>query len=295
VPHYAPLFRSLAAKHSRSHHGSLNRARIYLPRPIGEGSITHLMRIPKFLKSQYHMLDLFPEYINSIKRLGWDKAWGPAVACIAYCVWWFRTAPPPWYVTMAFICGLILIVGYYLWRADHVRLIPQLNIAGTRLEDMPIPIDEHRADVRTFCQLVPKCLTESPVYECRGHLREVRRWNVDRWQVTSLGPLVLRWGNVADNEITLHPGAENVLNVCFITHSTRQVSPCVDADITWQAVFAAFPRQPGGVEAYQFDVCITYSHRTNGILESVKPVNVCMEFQMTNDLYHPHLEIRSKT
>lgn len=247
-----------------------------------------------WIKRRFHTFDYLPEYFQAVRLHFLDVTWGIGVgAAVPYMIFGlyslFKTPPP--LANWLAIVGALFLAGYYLWRSDHIRLIPQLDVVGTRLEDMPIPIDDHRSDMRTFCQLVPKCLTESPVYECRGHLREVRRWNVDRWQATSLGPLVLRWGNVIDNEITLYPGAENVLNVCFITHSTRQVSPCVDADITWQAVFAAFPRQPGGVEAYQFDVCITCSHRVNGHLESVKPVNICLEFQMTNDLYQPHLEL----
>jgi hypothetical protein len=217
---------------------------------------------------------------------------GTALLIILWSVW-FYTGNPPAFVNWIVLAGVLFAAGYKVWRADHIRLIPQLDIVATRLEDMPIPVDEYLTDTRTFCQLVPKCLTESPLYECRGHLRQVRRWSVDRWIVTGLGPLTLKWGNTNDNEITLHPDSENVLNVCYIGHAAQQVVPYVDADLTWQAIFSAFPRQPGGDEAYQFDVSITCSHRSNGQMQSVKPVNVCLELRIVDvlDLSHPQLEI----
>jgi hypothetical protein len=91
-----------------------------------------------------------------------------------------------------------------------------------------------------------------------------------------MGPVILKWGNVQDQEVTLHPNAENVLNVCYIRHSDYQVVPYVDADLTWQKIYNTFKRQPGGVEAYQFDACITYSHRVNGpaYLHLIKPISV---------------------
>lgn len=213
--------------------------------------------------NQLEKLLLMPDYFRALAKEWLNILFGETLVGIGFLIRWALGAPTNHALIVVFVAAMF-VAGYYAWRPSYVRLIPQLDIVGTRLEDMPIPIDEHRGDVRTFCQLVPRCLTDSPVYECRGHLREMRPWSVDRWQATSLGPLILRWGNTQE----------------------------VDADITWPAVFAAFPRQPGGVEAYQFDVCITYSQRRNGHLESIKPINVCLGFQMTNDLYHPHLELR---
>jgi hypothetical protein len=217
-------------------------------------------------------------------------------ACsVAYWLLWFRPNPPSGWITLIYALWIIFVSGYFLWRADHLRLIPQLDVIGTRFEDMQIALNEHLGEVRTFCQLVPKCKTESPVYECTGHLMQVRRWSRNAWEITDLGPLTLRWGNVQDNEITLHPGAENVLNVFYIRHSDRQVCPYVDADITWEKVYSTFIRRAAEeMEAYQFDICLTYSQRVNGNLESVKPVNVCLEVQLGNDPYKPHIELHRK-
>lgn len=252
--------------------------------------------ILKWIRGRFRSFDYLPEYFHAVRLHFLDVTWGIGVgAAVPYMIYGlyslFKTPTP--LVNWLAIIGALFLAGYYLWRADHIRLIPQLSIAATRLQEMLIPVNNVRGhDVQIFCQIVPKCLTESPVYECRGHLKEVRRWAVDRWQVTDLGPLVLRWANTHEQEISLHPGAENVLNLCFITYSTQQVAPCVDADITWEKINNTFLRQPGGIEAYQFDISITYSHRVNGQLESVKPVNVCADLQINGgDFYHPHFDL----
>jgi hypothetical protein len=229
----------------------------------------------------------------------WQTILGGAAVLVVLWSIWFYTGNPPAAVNWIVVIIVLFFAGYKVWRADHIRLIPRLDVAETRLEDMQIPLNNHLGyDVRTFCQLVPKCLTESPVYECVGHLTEVRRWSKKNdWEITDLGPMILRWGNreSREQEITLHPGAENVLNVCYIRSSDRQVCPYGEADITWEKVYSTFIRQSSGVtEAYQFDICLTYSQRVNGHLESVKPINVCLAVDVTDKLRKPRLDLRRR-
>jgi hypothetical protein len=226
----------------------------------------------------------------------WQTILGGAAVLIILWSIWFYTGNPPAALNWIVVIIVLFFAGYKVWRTDHVRLIPHLDIPVAKTEDTRVPLNNLRGfDVRTFCQLAPKCLTDSPVYECRGHLQQVRRWTAEeRWEVTALGPMILRWGNVRETEISLHPGAENVLNVCFITHSTRQVAPIVDADLTWDQILNIFRRKWGGREAYQFDVCVTYSHRVNGNLESVKPINVCLEVEVRDNLSEPLLTLHRR-
>lgn len=220
------------------------------------------------------MLDLFPEYIMSVKNLGWDKAWGPAVLCIAYCLSWFRATPPPWYVTMVFICGLIMIVGYHLWRADHIRLIPKLKISETRFQDTPVTYGGLTVDQRTFVQLIPECLTDAPVYECVGYLQKIEKSiGEDQWEELPLDRnLILNWGA---GKVELHPKSEIPLNVFFVQRDTKQVIPAIkrDADIPVQKFDTALMKEP----ILRFYVQITCCDRVNGHFESIPPVGACVE------------------
>ncbi len=203
---------------------------------------------------------------------------------LAWNVWFYVGNPPSWVNWTAILIAL-LIAGYYAWRAEHIRLIPKVEIVDWHIEKESSDQNDF-----TVCQIVPKCLTESPVYECVGHLTELRRWAVDRWEKTSLTPQILRWAHQPYGPAELHPGAENFLSICAIGQSNYQVHPAIEASLSTTHLVSIFQRrQPGEIEAYQFDICVTYSHRVNGILESVKPVDVCLEVRLEDETHTPKL------
>ena len=81
---------------------------------------------------------------------------------------------------------VVLVAGYYVWRADHLRMIPKLVVRGTRVQDTPITANGMIYDNRRFVQLTPTCLTDAPVYECVAYLQRVERFDGNRWEETSL-------------------------------------------------------------------------------------------------------------
>jgi hypothetical protein len=226
----------------------------YLPRPSGQGSITPRMAFLRFVKAQFLLLDLFPDYIVSIKRLGWDKAWGPAVLCIAYCVWWFRPQPPPWYVTMAFICGLVLITGYYLWRADHVQLIPKLTIDKSNLQVTAA----NDGSKRLFAQLIVKSSSEQSVDDCAGFINEIFKWSHETgtWRSVMDQPLPLMWGNIDGLLCTLWPGMAQPLNIFFVANTGDRVGemhPWNKSVPNWILAVLELKR-PGDI--FKFDILV---------------------------------------
>ena len=179
------------------------------------------MPIPQSIRVQFRLLDLFPEYFVSIKRLGWDKAWGPALVCIAYCMWWFSKDGPPWYVTMAFICGLILVTGYYLWREDHIRLIPKLELGDIVVIRIPPNLAAQK-----FVQLTVKSANDGTINDCRGQLLRVSKWSArqSEWQPTQIdGTIDLLWSELDVPNITLEPGAPRRLVIFAIENNNWDI------------------------------------------------------------------------
>ena len=75
----------------------------------------------------------------------------------------------------------------YVWRADHVPLIPKLAVREIHFQETPVMLNGEIYDHRTCIQLVPTCLTESPVYECVACLQRVEKLTADGdWKETEL-------------------------------------------------------------------------------------------------------------
>ena len=188
------------------------------------------------------------------------------------------------------VAWVFLVAGYYVWRTDHVRLVPKLAVRGTRLQDTPVTINGSVYDHRTFVQLLPTCLTQAPVYECVAYLQKVERLNEDGWKDTALDKnLILNWAGEQ------HPQSEQPLNIFFIQHKTNQIVPCLpaNADIPSAKFDSIFRREPSGITAFRFYVQITYSNRVGGHYESVAaPVRVRLEAQFGNDPFEPFLELK---
>jgi hypothetical protein len=136
-------------------------------------------------------------------------------------------------------------------------------------------------------------LTEAPLYECEGHLKEMRRLNPiqKQWETSDLKSLVLKWDNTEDKQITQYPGVEKPLNIVFIQHSDGQVFPCIFGDIPTPRITGFFEKVIGETEIYEFDIQITYSERVDGEFVSMKPVSVRVKAQIAADPSNPSVEI----
>jgi hypothetical protein len=108
---------------------------------------------------------------------------------------------------------------------------------------------------REFVQLVLKCVTKSPVEECEGHLVAVYKWEDFDWQPTEMNEsLHLAWSYSEDSKtITLHPGGEKRLNICFLQGT--QIVPCT-SPLPLRAA-SALKVEPGQTEVFRFDVMLT--------------------------------------
>src|SRR6266404_5882390 len=80
-----------------------------------------------------------------------------------------------------------------------------------------------------YIQLLPRCLTEANVEECRGlHTSiEMLIGFTNAWEPAEEEVMFLEWSHSDAQPITLYPHAENRLNVFFMHSSNRESRPCV--------------------------------------------------------------------
>jgi hypothetical protein len=234
------------------------------------------------------IFNLFREYLRAIGQ-HWQEILGSASVPLLIWTVWFIVGNPPSWINWTFIVLTMLVAGYFVWRADHIRLIPKLKIAGTGFQDTPVVCDGRVVDHRTFVQLLPECLTESPVYECVGYLQRIeKRVGQNEWEAIALDRnLVLGW---SEENLELHPRVEKPLNVFFLPHNTNQIIPAVkqDADIPWQRFDDLLMRE----SVLRFHVQITCSDRVNGNFVSIQPAKVCLEVRFEGpNRFRPILEL----
>jgi len=177
-----------------------------------------MRRILRWLKRQIGTFDLLPKYFGATRGHFADIFWGVGVGvAVPYLVFWvyslFRnpTASADWFA----ILGAVFLAGYYVWRADHIRLIPKLELGSLRT--VPTPTFTPGID-RQFVQLLVKCRTEGSILDCKGQLLRVMKWSTrgNDWQPTQIDEVVdLLWSNLDLDSITIEFGADRNLNVFF--------------------------------------------------------------------------------
>lgn len=233
--------------------------------------------------------NLFGEYVKAAGQHWQQVLGGASIPFLIWCVWFYVGNPPVWLNWSAVLVAL-LGAGYYVWRADHIRLIPKLKIAGTRFQDTPLTLGGFGIiDNRTFVQLLPECLTDAPVYECRAYLQRVdKQVGQDQWEPTNLDRnLLLHWG---EDKVELHPQSERPVNVFYIQHRTNQIIPNLppNADIPREKFDLLFMKEP----ALRFYVQITCSDRINGEFVSIQPARVCLQVRFVGpNRFRPELQL----
>jgi hypothetical protein len=242
----------------------------------------------QWFRSSFDKLDLLGDYFRAAYPQWHEILWGASVPAAIFFIAWSLGLPKNWAVVLWFIVAWSL-AGYYVWRAVHIRFVPKLSIVAARFQDTPVTNGSVIVDNRTFVQLVPKCLTESPVYECMAYLQRVdKRIGQDQWEETSLDKnLILHWG---EDKRELHPQSEQSLNVFFIQHNTNQIIPNLkpDADIPLAKFDSILMREP----ILRFYVQVTCSDRMNGSFVSIQPVRVCLEVRFVGpNRFRPQLEL----
>jgi hypothetical protein len=183
----------------------------------------------QWFKRRYKELDFLREYIK-LAGLQWQALlWGGSVLALAF-GWHFVTTDWPYPVKVTACVTALFFAGYYLWRANRIRLIPKLGIGDVSLiwTDTGLPNQKRR-----YIQVPVKCETESPIKNCRGQLLRVSRWVKDsgesdgKWEPTHINEtLDLLWSHLDEPALTLENGADRHLNVFFVENISRNMVTC---------------------------------------------------------------------
>jgi hypothetical protein len=207
-------------------------------------------KIFQWFQRRQKELDLLEEYFPLVFTRWQALLWGGGVLAIGWGVRFIVSEWPAWINWTAVLVALFF-AGYYVWREDHIRLVSQLRVEKeVYVLETPTSFETQR---QIYIQAGIRCKTASPAHECRGHLVRVQMPSTQgEWQDTEMNEsLYLGWSNRGHDPITLYPGTEPRLNICFWTNASPQIHPQVPGvPIRAEAMFRS-----GG--PFRFDVSVT--------------------------------------
>jgi hypothetical protein len=246
-----------------------------------------MRRIFKWLNKRFGTLDLLPEYFTAAGRRMQDVLWGALLPFVVWGIWFIVSTPPTW-VNVTAVGIALFLAGYYVWRADHGRLIPGMNVLGPRIHyDNAHDPAYKDGGHNSFIQLLVRCASESPLYECEGYIVRVREYIGGKgWRDAPIsGPLQCVFRGGSNLGVTQHPGAEFPLDFVLIEFKTQRIRP-------WShgATEVNFGSATEG-RAFRFNLKLTYSDRSNGSFISMKPVDACIDMTFGGDPFTPMLDL----
>jgi hypothetical protein len=148
--------------------------------------------------------------------------WGAGLLGITFTLVTLYYSPSRWLLGWVF-AWVILVAGYYVWRADHVLLTPRLSVStddiATHYSKVSPPNER-----RKYIQIVVRTATKGPIKNCRGQVLRVFKWVAGKWELTHLNEtLDLWWSFVDEPTVTLEHGAPRNLNVFFVQNNAGNV------------------------------------------------------------------------
>ena len=197
-----------------------------------------MSKIARWFRRRFKELDLLEKYFPLLFTRWQAALWGGSVLAVAF-GWHFVTADWPYPVKVTACVTALFFAGYYVWRADHVRLMPGFQIdSAPRIQETPTN-DPHLR--QAYIQLIVRCATDAPVEGCIGHLLRVsRRWSdTEKWEPTEMNESVpLGWSLSGYNPITIYPKVDQRLNICFRDNKIDFIQPTVfPAPVRWREAF----------------------------------------------------------
>jgi hypothetical protein len=172
------------------------------------------------------------------------------------------------------------------------RLQPKLGIKNCiyktmsptqRVFDTSVGRIAVRGPASLWVQIVPECLTETSIEDCRGSLLRVRKWadSGAKWDTTEFDEtLSLGWSldEGRGPSMTIHKGVERRLNVFTVYEETGKMAPCVSTiPLRATAVF------DGRTDIFRFDLALT--------AKECKPLHVCLEATYGTEWDSPRVAI----
>jgi hypothetical protein len=244
------------------------------------------MALFRLLRERFRTFDLLPQYFTAAAERFQDILWGAGLPAIVWLIWSMVGTPPRWVNWVVVLC-VLFTSGYYVWRADHVRLLPKFDIRDWHIEETPTVDGAGKPSGKSiYVQLLPKCLSGAEVEECQAYLLGVSALSKDSvWIPTAMNErVILGWSNVKDEEgfsnMTLHPGIEPRLNVFLVHSSNLQITPCANRwPLRAEKIFLA---EAG--TAFRFDIKV--------VARQCRDVNLQLETTLTSNPFNPSIVLK---
>jgi hypothetical protein len=218
-----------------------------------------MSRLWKWIEERYKQFDLLPTYFPLLFTRWQVLLWGGSVLAVAWGLSFIVGSPPLW-VNWTAVFIALFFAGYYVWRSDHIRLIPRFEIAEVFVvEAVPtLRSDYPSGNSRAIVQLALKCLGDVPVEECEGLLLAIYKWEGlwwnGYWERTGISEtLHLEWSHGEGCQtMTLQSGGERRLNIC--TAEGPYIVPCTTPLAIRASTDLAI--KPGDTTIFRFDVMV---------------------------------------
>jgi hypothetical protein len=186
-----------------------------------------MSRLLAWIYKRFGTFDLLPQYFMAAGQQIQNVLWGALLPFLIWGIWFIVSNPPAW-VNVTAVGVALFLAGYFVWKADHVRLIPKLGVGDDidmKFTGIGVPDKKKRT-----VQVLVKCETEGPVKDCRGQLLRVSKWaeGDGKWEITHINEtLDLEWSYVdPPTFITLEHGAPRQLNVFWVENTHRDIVTC---------------------------------------------------------------------
>jgi len=165
-------------------------------------------------------------YWRVFKERAWEIFWGPTLLSVIFGIvtlWW----PPTIIVFLSYLLTVVFMAGYYLWREQYIRLIPKFKVETIIAQ---VTDTENKDITKIFLQVLPECLTDAPVFECRARLLLVSKFDGHgNWIPTQMNsPLKLGWDYYGYEPLTIEPGIGQRLNICWWDNKFTAIIPTVE-------------------------------------------------------------------
>ena len=209
------------------------------------------MAIFRWFRRRHQELDLLGEYFRLVFTRWQSLLWGGSALAVGWGLRFLVGEWPPWVNWMAVFIAL-LFAGYYVWRVDHVQLIPRLKLGEVR----KFAVRANDGSERLFVQIPVKCGSSGHVEDCQGHVIAVSRWSADNkyWETLIDEGLPVLWGNIDQPSCKIWPGIIRPLNILYIDNVIGRIVLWDGKGLNW--VTDVFDKMiPSDV--LKFDVLVT--------------------------------------
>ncbi len=204
---------------------------------------------------------LISDYWRGIREHAWEIFWGSGVPGIAFTIYTLYYAPARAYLPWA-VAWAILVAGYFIWRADHIRLVKRIELRDVRVVVTPTKdaqTGNPGAD-RAVVQLSVECASEVSVEGCVGRLVSAQKWEAteNKWKPTNVDePLTLIWSVTDTLQRSLEIGVPLRLNIFYVDNVPQKwIRVCTDRiPFRMERVFIDSQLD----EVFKFDISVTGS------------------------------------